>query len=206
MPTGSTATITTEENKVSAFERISLVFGAIGSFIFESIEAIVIALALCVILYLFLITPHEVVGISMDPNFKHGEYLIANKLVYKYSEPERGDVIIFKHSATQDYIKRIIALPGEKVALRDGHFYINGEMLDEAQYLASTVTTNGGVSLQEGEEIVIGDGEYFVAGDNRTKSSDSRSFGTIEEDSIKGRAWIVYFPFNQFRIITHPDY
>jgi signal peptidase I len=194
------------EDNSGKFESVSSVFGALGSFVFESIEAIVIALALCVVLYLFLITPHEVVGQSMYPNFRDGEYLIANKLVYRFSDPNRGDVIIFKHSASQDYIKRVIALPGETIALRDGSFYINGEILDESEYLASTVITNGGNALKEGEELVIPNGQYFAAGDNRPKSSDSRVFGPINKEDIKGRAWIVYFPFNQFRIIKTPEY
>lgn len=190
----------------TGFEKVSAIIGAVGAFIFESIEAIVIALALCIVLYLFLITPHEVVGVSMDPTFKNGEYLIANKLVYKISDPERGDVVIFKHSETQDYIKRIIATPGETISLRDGHYYVNGELLDEEEYLKPTITTLGGTQLKEGEEIVIPEDMYFVSGDNRPKSSDSRSFGLINKDSIKGRAWIVYFPFNQFRLISHPQY
>lgn len=195
-----------DDDKSGNFESVSSVFGMVGSFIFESIEAIVIALALCVVLYLFLITPHEVVGQSMYPNFRDGEYLIANKLVYRFSDPQRGDVIIFKHSPTHDYIKRVIALPGETIALRDGSYYIDGKLLDESEYIASTVTTNGGNALKEGEELLIPSGQYFASGDNRPKSSDSRAFGPIEKEDIKGRAWLVYFPFNQFRIIKTPSY
>lgn len=196
----------TREAKTTPFEKTSSIFGAFGAFIFESIEGIIIALALCIVLYLFLITPHEVNGISMSPNFKDGEYLIANKLTYRLSEPKRGDVVIFKHSETQDYIKRIVGLPGETIEIRDGSYYINGERLNESEYLAPTVTTSEGNALREGDLYKIPEGEYFASGDNRPDSSDSRTFGSIEEESIKARAWIVYFPFNQFRIVEHPTY
>ncbi len=184
---------------------ISLISG-ISSFIVESIEAIIVALALCTVLYLFLITPHEVIGQSMEPNFVHGEYLIANKLVYSINDPQRGDVIIFKHSATQDYIKRVIGLPGETVSLLDGRIYINDKVLDESLYLDPAVFTSGGAVLKEGDKYLVPEGEYFVMGDNRLNSSDSRSFGSISRDDIKAKAWIVYFPFSLFRIINTPDY
>lgn len=195
-----------QEEEKTRFEKFSGIFGSIGSFIFESVEAIVISLALCVVLYLVVVTPHEVVGRSMMPNFENGEYLIANKLVYRFGEPERGDVLIFKHSETQDLIKRVVGLPGDKVSLLDGRVYVNDKPLDESPYLADTVYTNGGNSLSEGESVTVPQGQYFVLGDNRPNSSDSRAFGPIEQEQIKGKAWIVYFPFNRFRIVEHVDY
>jgi signal peptidase I len=189
----------------SPFEVISGVFAALTSIIFNTIEAIVIALALSIVLYLFIATPHEVIGSSMLPNFQNGEYLIANKLVYRFSEPKRGDVIIFKYDATQDFIKRVIGLPGDLVSIRDGRIYINNKQLDESAYLESTVYTNGGNFLHEGETLTVPADSYFVCGDNRPHSSDSRDFGPIKKEQIKGRAWIVYFPFSDFKIVNHPE-
>lgn len=189
----------------SPFEVISGVFAAITAFIFNTIEAIVIALALSIVLYLFIATPHEVIGSSMLPNFQNGEYLIANKLVYKFSNPSRGDVIIFKYDATQDFIKRVIGLPGDLVSIRDGRIYVNNKQLDESAYLESTVYTNGGNFLHEGETLTVPADSYFVCGDNRPHSSDSRDFGPIKKEQIKGRAWIVYFPFSDFKIVNHPE-
>ncbi len=183
-----------------------IAIGAISTFIIEAIEGIAVAVALCTVLYLFLITPHEVIGQSMQPNFINGEYLVANKLVYTLNNPKRGDVIIFKHSATQDYIKRIIGLPGETVSIRNGKVYVNDDLLDESLYIDPAVYTNGGAVLKEGESYIVPEGEYFVLGDNRLNSSDSRSFGSISRESIKARAWIVYFPFNLFRIVATPEY
>lgn len=131
---------------------------------------------------------------------------MANKITYKVKKPERGDVIIFKYSETQDFIKRIIGLPGDKVMLKDGKMYINGKQLDESDYLSSSIYTNGGDFLKEGQEITVPEGEYFVCGDNRPHSSDSRVFGPISLGRIKGKAWIVYFPFSQFRIVKHQNY
>jgi len=151
-------------------------------------------------------TPHEVIGNSMHPTYQNGEYLMANKLVYRFKEPQRGDVIIFKYSDTQDFIKRIIGLPGDKVMLKDGHIYINDKLVDESSYLSNSIYTNGGEFLHEGETITVPEGQYFVCGDNRPHSSDSRTFGPIPIENIKGKAWLVYFPFSQFRIAQHETY
>jgi signal peptidase I len=192
-----------EKGKV---EKISSVFASIGKFIFSFIETIVVALVISVVLYLFIMTPHEVVGRSMYPTYEDGEFLMANKIQYQISEPKRGDVIIFKYSETQDFIKRIIGLPGETVGLQDGEIYIDGKILDESGYLDEAIYTNGSDYLHEGETITVGQDEYFVCGDNRNHSSDSRTFGSISEENIKAKAWIVYYPFSNFRLAIHEQY
>ena len=187
-------------------EKIVSILGSIGSFIYSFVETVVIALVIAVVLYLFLMTPHEVLGNSMHPTYKNGEYLMANKVLYRFSEPRRGDVIIFKYSETQDFIKRIIGVPGDSLTIKDGKILINGNQLDEDTYLADTVYTNGGAAVAEGQTITIGENEYFVCGDNRPHSSDSRTFGSISKDRIKAKAWIVYLPLSEFRIVTHEKY
>jgi len=194
------------EKEIKSERKATEVLGSIGKTVYSFIETILVALVLAIVLYLFIMTPHEVVGNSMHPTYKNGEMLMANKITYRVSEPKRGDVIIFKFSDTQDFIKRIIGIPRDEVMIKDGKIYINGELLDESKYLESTVITNGGSYLHEGQTVTIQDGEYFVCGDNRTNSSDSREFGPIAEDKIKGKAWIVYFPFTQFRIVQHETY
>jgi signal peptidase I len=195
----------TSEEK-TGFEKTSSVLASIGKFIFSFIETIVIALVISVVLYLFIMTPHEVVGRSMYPTYQDGEYVMANKIVYEIADPKRGDVIIFKYSDTQDFIKRVIGLPGEIVGLQDGKIYINGEVLDESGYLDETIYTNGSDYLHEGESITLEDDQYFVCGDNRQHSSDSRTFGPISRDQIKAKSWLVYYPFSNFRIAEHEDY
>lgn len=187
-------------------QKVSSVFASIGRFIVSFLETVVVALVISIVLYIFVMTPHEVIGNSMYPTYKNGEYLMANKITYRIRDPQRGDVVIFKYSDTQDFIKRIIALPGDTVMLKDGQLYINGTLLDESNYLDDTVYTTGGDFLKEGESKTIPEGEYFVSGDNRPHSSDSRAFGPVGEDDIKGKAWIVYFPFSDFRIVQHEEY
>ena len=187
-------------------EKITGVLGSIGTFIYSFIETVVIALVIAVVLYLFIMTPHEVLGNSMHPTYKNGEYLMANKLTYRFGEPQRGDVIIFQYSETQDFIKRIIGIPGDTIMIKDGNMFINGQQLDESDYLSESVYTRGGDYLSEGETVSIGEGEYFVLGDNRPHSSDSRTFGPISATKIKGKAWIVYLPISEFRIVTHQEY
>lgn len=194
------------EKEIKGERKATEVIGSIGKTIYSLIETILVALVLAIVLYLFIMTPHEVVGSSMHPTYKNGEMLMANKITYRVSEPKRGDVIIFKFSDTQDFIKRIVGIPGDEVMIKDGKIYINNELLDESKYLQSSVITNGGSYLHEGQSITIQDNEYFVCGDNRTNSSDSREFGPITEDKIKGKAWIVYFPFTEFRIVQHETY
>lgn len=192
--------------EVSNKRKVTEVFGSIGKAIYSLIETVLVALVLAIVLYLFIMTPHEVVGNSMHPTYKNGEFLMANKISYRMSEPQRGDVIIFKFSDTQDFIKRIIGTPGDEIMIKDGKMYINGDLLDESSYLSESVITNGGSYLHEGQTITIPDGQYFVCGDNRTNSSDSREFGPIEEAKIKGKAWIVYYPFSEFRVVQHESY
>ncbi|MHC1716714.1 MAG: signal peptidase I [Candidatus Dojkabacteria bacterium] len=195
-----------DNGNVTQTEKISSVFSSISQFILSFLETVVVALVISVVLYLFIMTPHEVVGNSMHPTYKNGEYLMANKISYRIGDPKRGDVIIFKYSDTQDFIKRVIGLPGDTVMLKDGHLYINDKILDESKYLSDTIYTNGGNFLKEGESKVVPDGQYFVCGDNRPHSSDSREFGPIKKENIKGKAWVVYFPFSEFRIVQHETY
>ncbi len=186
--------------------KVTEIFASVGSFISSFIETVVVALVLAVVLYLFIMTPHEVVGNSMHPTYKNGEYLMANKITYRFSKPRRGDVIIFKYSDTQDFIKRIIGTPGDIVMIKDGSYFINGDKLNESNYLEDSVITNGGSFIHEGQSITVPDEQYFVSGDNRPNSSDSREFGTIKGENIKGKAWIVYFPFSEFRLVQHEEY
>jgi signal peptidase I len=197
---------TSEEKVLTGKDKATEVFASIGSFISSFVETVVVALVLAVVLYLFIMTPHEVVGNSMHPTYKNGEYLMANKISYQFGQPKRGDVVIFKYSDTQDFIKRVIGVPGDTIMIKDGKIYINGEILNESSYLSESVITNGGSYIHEGQSISIPEGEYFVSGDNRPNSSDSREFGPISKDRIKGKAWIVYFPFSEFRFVSHETY
>lgn len=178
---------------------------SIFSILGEVFQTILVSLAIFFFVYIFLVQPHRVKGESMMPNFHDGELLLTEKVTYRFSQPDRGDVIVFRapNTTNVDYIKRVIGLPGEQVRVKDGSVFINGEKLDEPY---ETQLTSGT------EEVTIGEDQYFVLGDNRGASSDSRSFGLISKNAIRGRTWLVYWPIWQsnksggFRIISKVNY
>lgn len=131
----------------------------------------------------------------MQPNYPDGEYLLTDKVTYRFEEPKRGDVVVFQAPNVEDeeYIKRIIGLPGEKVSVNNGSVFVNGKKLEES-YLDSSLVTSGGLFLKSGEEITVPQDKYFVLGDNRPFSSDSRSWGFVPKENITGRAWFIYWP------------
>lgn len=166
-----------------------------GAFILDILQTVVLALAIFLIVYLFLLQPHQVRGESMSPTFLDKEYLLTDKISYRFGSQKRGDVIVFTAppDPTEDYIKRIIGLPNERVSIRENKVYINGELLKE-DYIANDRLTSPGPFLPENKEITVPDGEYFVLGDNRSNSSDSRRWGLVTRKKIVGRAWFVYWP------------
>ena len=176
--------------------------------VFDFLQGIVVILAIMVMIYLFVMSPQEINGQSMDPTFHNGEYILTNKIEFKLNNPNRGDVVIFKSPKNKDidYIKRIIGLPGETVRLSKSKFYINGIMLDELAYLEPTVYTSGGSYLSENMEITVPEGQYFVAGDNRPHSSDSREFGPIALEDLIGKAFLRYWPFDRWGVLPNPSY
>lgn len=174
---------------------------AIAAF-FDFLQGIVVMLALLVMVYLFIMSPQEISGRSMEPNFYNGEYILTNKIEYKFTDPQRGDVVIFKSPRNPDidFIKRIIALPGESVSISDGSIYVNGRQLIEP-YLSPDIFVFGGSYLPEGSERMIPQGTYFVVGDNRPHSSDSREFGPIAKEEFIGKALLRYWPFDRVGFI-----
>ncbi|MEK7165274.1 MAG: signal peptidase I [Patescibacteria group bacterium] len=176
-------------------------------FFFDILESIVVALAIFVVVYLFLYQPHQVKGASMEPNFHDGEYILTNKFEYRFSEPKRGDVIVFKSPQNPDidFIKRIIGLPGDRVKLINNHYVINDQELAEL-YLAPTLYTYFGSYLKEGQEIVVPKDHFFVSGDNRPRSSDSREWGPIHRSAIIGKSQFRYWPIDRIGLIEHVKY
>ena len=152
-----------------------------GAFFLDILQIVIFAGAIFLVLYLLVMQPHKIDGSSMEPNFHDAEYLLTDKVTYRFNKPIRGDVIIFHAPGTsgEDYIKRIIGLPGEKIEVKDNAVYINNQKLKES-YIPPANTTSGGSFLPENTPIEVPEGNYFVMGDNRNHSADSRSFGFIE--------------------------
>ncbi len=141
-------------------------------------------------------------GSSMENTLSHGDNLIVDKITYRFSDPKRYDIIVFpfRHDENVYYIKRIIGLPGETIQIQDGSIYINGEILSES-YGREVMKSAG---LAE-DPITLGEGEYFVLGDNRNDSMDSRDPGvsTIHRDEIIGRAWVRIWPLDEIGVLKH---
>lgn len=173
--------------------------GLFGVF-WEFIEAIVFALAIFLVVYLFLFQPNQVKGHSMDPTFHDGEYILTDKISFRMGLPKRGDVVVFKSpkNADIDYIKRIIGLPAERVKISGGRVFVNGSILSESEYLDPSIYTGPESFLAENREIVVPQGQYFVMGDNRPHSSDSRDFGTVAPSEFIGKVFFRYWPMDHF--------
>ena len=180
---------------------------ALGKIFLDVIETIVISLSIFLIIYMFLMQPHQVNGKSMYPYFDNGEYVMTDKISYNLGKPQRGDVVVF-HAPPQahcptgtgcDFIKRIIGLPGDSVEIRDSMVFINGTQLEE-DYLPSSVMTYPGQFASNGA-ITVPEGHYFVMGDNRNHSSDSRAWGFVNVDELVGKAFFRYWPLDKAGLI-----
>ena len=148
------------------------------------------------------LNPIKVVGRSMEPNYKNGETFLVNNLAYKFNSPQRGDVVMFSFSSTYDFqqIGRVVGMPGDKLMIYNGLVWVNSQPLEE-KYLSeeySTQTqvndfvTNGKKFLEEGQEIFIPEDNYFMMGDNRTNSLDSRTMGLAQKNNIFGKVLFRY--------------
>lgn len=178
---------------------------SILGFFWETAKIIIIALVIIIPIRYFVIQPFFVKGESMIPNFNDGEYLIIDEISYRFSDPNRGDVIVFRfpENPSQFFIKRIIGLPGEKIVIENGEVIITNKKNPTGFELEETYlieTTPGSV------EIKLDLNEYFVLGDNRDSSSDSRRWGPLAEHFIIGRAWLRAWPITRAASISTPNY
>ena len=176
------------------------------SFFWEVIKVVVLALVIVIPIRYFVFQPFIVNGISMEPNFHNGDYLIIDELTYRFREPQRGEVIVFysPQNPTERYIKRIIGLPGEKVEIENNIIEIteaSGQevVLDEFLYLQ-------GLSWSGDIELALMEDEYFVLGDNRPHSFDSRKWGALERKYIIGRALLRAWPLTDLGFIPSVSY
>ncbi|MFT5280929.1 MAG: signal peptidase I [Flavobacteriaceae bacterium] len=163
---------------------------------FETVKFILIVLAIGLPIRMYIAQPFIVSGQSMFPTFHNGEYLIVDEISYRFKEPERGDVVVFRYpnDPSKFFIKRIVGLPGEEVSIKGKEITILNEEHPEGFILPEPYTEN----KQSGVvESALENDEYFVMGDNRTASSDSRSWGPLQEDFLVGRAWVRLFPVDR---------
>lgn len=166
----------------------------------ELIETVVLSLIIFLLIRQ-VIQNYRIEKHSMEPNFYQGQFVLVNKLAYRFGQPERGDVIVFHNpnNTSEDYIKRIIGLPGDTVDIRNGTVFVNGEpLVEDFPHYPIAATENMA-------PVTVSDNYLFVMGDNRPNSSDSRAIGPISQDLAVGKAWLRIWPLDQFGIVEHED-
>lgn len=203
---------TNKENEIKEDKRInqqegeySTNFRSILSFFLELIKIVIISLAIIIPIRAYVAQPFYVEGASMEPNFYDKEYLIVDEISYRFTAPARDEVVIFRppNNYNQYYIKRIIGLPNETVEIKNNQIKItnaenpDGFILDESKYLA-----NESFLPTEQYKVTLENDQYYVLGDNRRNSLDSRRFGPINFANIKGRVFLRAFPFDRFTFFT----
>lgn len=180
---------------------------ATGLFFLELFKIAVLAGVTIALIRYFLFKPFYVKGASMEPNFYEKEYLIIDELSYRFREPQRGEVVVFRYpeNPREYFLKRIIGLPGETIKISSGKVLLynnehpEGVVINET-YLPKNLKTEGR------RTIVLNDSQYFVLGDNRSNSYDSRRFGPIDRDLIVGRAWFRGWPFSRLQTFDTPEF
>jgi signal peptidase I len=157
-----------------------------------------VALGLAIVVMIFLYQPVKVEGTSMNPLLSDQERIFINKFIYRFEPIERGDVVVFWYplDRSKSFIKRVVGLPGEKIEIRDGHLYINGEELAD-QYVPAGYIDGSNYGPRR-----IPQGDYFVMGDHRDSSNDSRVFGPVPRSYIYGKAVFAYWPVDHFGSLT----
>lgn len=180
------------------------VLSAFKSF-FNFLKTVVLVVAIALVIRVFIVQPFVVEGQSMEPTFNNADYLITEKVSYRFHNPQRGEIVIFHppDSPSVNYIKRVIGLPGETVETKDNNVLINGQKLTE-NYLFSAEDLKA-VS-KDGQKLVLGQDQYFVMGDNRNHSRDSREIGAITKEEIVSRVWFRLLPISHARAFAALSY
>ncbi len=177
---------------------------SLGGYAVEFFETLVVFGAIFAAIYLFVAQFHKVSGNSMVPTMHNGDYLITEKVSYRFRNPKEGEIIVLKNprDESQDFIKRIIAVPGDTLQISNNAVFVNGKELPES-YLPAGTSTRTGAFVSEGALIKVGNNQYFAFGDNREHSSDSREWGPITKEEIIGRALFRYFPIPVIGLLTN---
>ena len=172
----------------------------------DIMQTFLMAALIFLVIYIFIMRPFQVSGESMFPTFKDREYILTNRIGLRFDSPHKGDVIVFKAptDTEKDFIKRVIGESGDTVMVKDGFVYVNGSLLNESAYLASDVRTYSGSFLKEDEQVTVPLDDYFVMGDNRLHSSDSREWGFLPNKNLEGLSFFVYWPLNAVRTVKNP--
>ncbi len=169
----------------------------------EWVESIIIALILALIIRTFVIQAFKIPSGSMKPTLQEGDRILVNKFIYRFKEPQRGDVVVFIYpeDRKKDFIKRLIAKGGETVEISNGYIIVDGKVVDDPQEIRNIYYYNSGDFGEVGKKTEVPKGQYYFLGDNSSSSKDSRYWGFVEKKDILGKAILIYWPLNRIRLI-----
>lgn len=196
-----------QEQDAQEFPEMSPIYIGLA-FFWEVFKVIVIALAIIIPIRYFIVQPFFVHGASMEETFHDADYILIDEISYRFNDPERGDIVVFRYpnDRTQYFIKRVVGLPGETIEVKDNSVKIynsespEGFFLEESEYLDDSQITSGNLRIK------LDSREYFVMGDNRSHSSDSRIWGPVHRSLITGRVFARAWPFNKAGLFEEPSY
>jgi len=167
----------------------------------EWAESIIIAFILAMIIRTFVVQAFKIPSGSMRPTFIEGDRILVNKFVYRFKDPERGDILVFKYpeDMKKDFVKRLIAVGGETIEIRDGNVYINDQLVEDPHIIREIFYYNRGRYGKSDRKIAIPQNSYFVLGDNSSSSRDSRYWGFVPKKNLLGKAFFIYWPINRIK-------
>ncbi|MFH1867481.1 MAG: signal peptidase I [Candidatus Omnitrophota bacterium] len=171
----------------------------------ENVEVFVTAVILALIIRTFVVQAFKIPTGSMIPTLMAGDRILVNKFIYRFKEPKRGDIIVFKYpeDTKKDFIKRLIAVGGETLQIKDGNIWVDSKLIEEPQILRQIHYYNkpGTLYGEEGNAIKVPDDSFFVLGDNSASSRDSRYWGFVPKKYLAGKAFLIYWPLNRMRML-----
>ncbi len=191
---------------------LQMVIKSVSALFLDLIETLVIGISIFLVIYLFFMQPHQVSGQSMETTLMNKDYVLTDKISYRTGEPQRGDIVVVHAPEAAncptgtgcDFIKRMIGLPGDTVEIKNNGIYVNGNKLEEPYINEGNQTLPG--NFTRDRAITLGPDQYFVVGDNRMHSSDSRAWGPVSRDDIVGRAFFRYWPLKSAQLLEHAKY
>ncbi len=166
--------------------------------ILELIKELLLLLVLALLFIFFIVSHNKIPTESMVSTINVGDHILTTMVPYYYRDPERGEIVVFKQEDAA-WVKRVIGTPGDIIDIKDGSVFVNGEMLDETAYLDAGITTNPGGTMEF--PYTVPENKYFLMGDNRPSSKDSRYIGPVDRKNIYGKGWIKIYPFDQIGLL-----